>query len=84
MSVVVAQAIPDTLFAEERERRLTMVDILESVSLEAVRALAQCFTFTRLEARDAVLGAPDEHAEGLLLLVKEWARVYEDGNQGGS
>ncbi len=61
-----------------------MVDILESVSLEAVRALAQCFTFTRLDARDAVLVAPDEHAERLLLLVKERARVYEDGNQGGS
>jgi hypothetical protein len=59
-----------------------MVDILESVSLEAVRALAQCFSFTRLDARDAVLVAPDEHAERLLLLVEGRARVHEEGDQG--
>jgi CRP/FNR family transcriptional regulator len=82
MSVVVAQAIPDNLLAEERERLLALVDILESVPLEEVRALARCSTFARLDARHAVLVAPDEHAERLLLLLKGRARVYEEGDPG--
>jgi hypothetical protein len=45
-----------------------MVDILESVSLEAVRALARCSTLARLEARDVVLVAPTSTQRGCFCL----------------
>jgi hypothetical protein len=69
--------IPDHVLAAEREQLLTMVDILESLPPGEVRALAQCSAFTRLEARDAVLVAPEEHKDRLLLLLEGRARVYE-------
>ncbi len=79
---MVAQAIPDSLLAEERARLLALVDILESVPLGEVRALARCSTFARLDAWDAVAVAPGEHAERLLLLLKGRARIYEEGDPG--
>jgi CRP/FNR family transcriptional regulator, cyclic AMP receptor protein len=80
---VVAHAVPDhDVLAGERARLLAMVDILEAVPPEDVRALARRSTFTRLDARDAVLIAPDEHAERLLLLLEGRVRVYEEGRQG--
>ena len=75
MSVVART--PDHVLAAEREQLLTMVDILESLPPGEVRALAQCSAFTRLEARDAVLVAPEEHKDRLLLLLEGRARVYE-------
>jgi CRP/FNR family transcriptional regulator len=82
MSVVVARARPVFELAGERERLLAMVDILESVPREEVQALARRSAFTRLEARDAVLVAPEEHEERLLLLLEGRARVCEEGPSG--
>jgi CRP-like cAMP-binding protein len=82
MSVVVARAIPDYELAGERERLLAMVDILESVPREEVQALARRSAFTRLDARDAVLVAPEEHEERLLLLLEGRARVCEEDRAG--
>ena len=82
MSAVAARAIPDYELAAERERLLAMVDILESVSREEVRALARRSAFTRLDARDAVLVAPEEHEERLLLLLEGHARVCEEDPAG--
>jgi CRP/FNR family cyclic AMP-dependent transcriptional regulator len=82
MSVVVARAVPESVFAGERERLLAMVDILESVPPEEARALARCSAFTRLDARDAVLLTPEDYEERLLLLLKGRARVYEEGPAG--
>ena len=45
-----------------------MVDILESMSLEAVRALARCSTFARLDARNVVLVAPTITQRGCFCL----------------
>jgi CRP/FNR family cyclic AMP-dependent transcriptional regulator len=82
MSVVARTTIPDRVLAGERERLLAMVDILESVPPEDVRALARRSAFARLDARDAVLVSPDEHAERLLLLLEGRARVYEESCPG--
>ena len=82
MSVAVARATPYSLLAGERERLLAMVNILEPVPPEEVRALARCSTFARLDARDTVLLAPDEQAERLLLLLEGRARVYEEDHLG--
>jgi hypothetical protein len=81
---VVAHAIPDGVLAGERERLLAMVDILEGVPPEEVRALARRSSFARLDARDAVLVAPEEHAERLLLLLEGRTWVYEESCPGGS
>jgi CRP/FNR family transcriptional regulator, cyclic AMP receptor protein len=83
MSAVLARAVPDGVLAGERERLLAMVDILEAVPPEDVRALARCSTFARLDARDAVLIDPDEHAEKLLLLLEGRAQVYEESDNPG-
>lgn len=83
MSVVVAHAIPDDALAGKRERLLAMVDILESVPPEGVRALARRSAFARLDARDAVLITPDEHAARLLLLPEGRAQVYAESNHPG-
>jgi CRP/FNR family transcriptional regulator len=77
---MVAHAIQDHgVLVGKRERLLAMVDILESVPPEEVRALARRSTFSSLDARDAVLIAPDEHAERLLLLLEGRAQVCEEG-----
>jgi hypothetical protein len=83
MSAVVVRAMPDGVLAGERERLLAMVDILEAVPPEDVRALARRSTFTRLDARDAVMIDPDEHAERLLLLLEGRAQVYEESDHPG-
>jgi CRP/FNR family cyclic AMP-dependent transcriptional regulator len=75
---VVARAMPNGLLSGERERLLAMVDILESVPPEEVRALARRSAFVRLDARDAVLVSPDEHAERLLLLLAGRALISEE------
>jgi CRP/FNR family cyclic AMP-dependent transcriptional regulator len=83
MNAVVAHAIQDhDVLVGKSERLLAMVDILESVPPEKVRVLARCSTFTRLDARDAILVAPEEHAERLHLLLEGRARVYEEGSPG--
>jgi CRP/FNR family transcriptional regulator len=79
---MVAHAIPDYVLVGQRERLLAMVDILESVPPEEIRAIARRSAFTRLEARDAVLVAPGEHEERLLLLLEGRARVCEEGPGG--
>ena len=83
MSAVLVRAMPDGVLAGERERLLAMVDILEAVSPEDVRALARRSTFARLDTRDAVLIDPDEHAERLLLLLEGRAQVYEESDHPG-
>jgi CRP/FNR family cyclic AMP-dependent transcriptional regulator len=83
MSAVLVRAMPDGVLPGRRERLLAMVDILEAVPAEDVRALARRSTFARLEARDAVLISPDEHAERLLLLLEGRAQVYEESDHPG-
>ena len=83
MSAVMVRAMPDGVLAGTRERLLAMVDILEAVPPEDVRALARSSTFARLDARDAVLIDPDEHAERLLLLLEGRAQVYEESDHPG-
>ena len=83
MSAVLVRAMPDGVLAGERERLLAMVDILEAVPPEDVRALARRSTFARLDARDAVLIDPDEHVERLLLLLEGRAQVYEESDHPG-
>ncbi len=83
MSAVVVRAMPDGVLAGERERLLAMVDILEAVPPEDVRALARRSTFARLDTRDAVLIDPDEHAEKLLLLLEGRVQVYEESDHPG-
>jgi CRP/FNR family cyclic AMP-dependent transcriptional regulator len=83
MSAVMVRAMPDGVLAGRRERLLAMVDILEAVPPEDVRALAWRSTFARLDARDDVLISPDEHAERLLLLLEGRAQVYEESNHPG-
>ena len=78
MSAMVVRAMPDGVLAGERERLLAMVDILEAVPPEDVRVLARRSTFSRLDARDAVLIDPDEYAERLLLLLEGRAQVYDE------
>jgi CRP/FNR family cyclic AMP-dependent transcriptional regulator len=75
--------MPHGVLAGERERLLAMVDILEAVPPEDVRALARRSTFARLEARDAVLIDLDEHAERLLLLLDGRVQVYEESDHPG-
>jgi CRP/FNR family transcriptional regulator len=83
MSAVAAHAIQDHgVLVGKRERLLAMVDILESVPPEEVRALVRRSTFASLEARDAVLISPNEHAERLLLLLEGRAQVCEEGCSG--
>lgn len=72
----------DHLPARERERLLARVDILESVPPEDVRDLALGSAFARLGTRDAVLVAPDEHEERLILLLDGRVRVYEQSHPG--
>jgi len=80
---VVAHAFQDHgVLVGRRERLLAMVDFLESVPPEEVRALALRSTFTTLDARDVVLISPNEHAERLLLLLEGRARVCEGGRSG--
>jgi CRP/FNR family cyclic AMP-dependent transcriptional regulator len=78
MSAVMVRAMPDGVLAGRRERLLAMVDILEAVPPEDVRALARRSTFARLDAREDVLISPDEHEERLLLLLEGRAQVYEE------
>ena len=85
MSVVGTHAIPDDVLDGETERLLAMVDILEPVPPEELRSLARRSAFARLDARDAVLVAPDEYAERLLLLCWRLGRgstrkVTQGGN----
>jgi CRP/FNR family transcriptional regulator, cyclic AMP receptor protein len=82
MSVVMARDMPVTMLAGKRERLLAMVDILEGVPPEDVRALARRSAFESLDARDAVLVSPDEHADRLLLLLEGRVQVYEDSDCG--
>ncbi len=82
MTVVIARDIPDVVLAGKRERLLAMVDILEGVQPEDVRTLARRSAFAGLDARDAVLVSPEEHAERLLLLLEGRAQVYEDSDCG--
>jgi len=79
---VLTRTIPNGVLGGERERLLAMVDILEPVAPEEVRELARRSSFTRLDARDAVLVSPDEHAQRLLLLLEGRARVYEESCPG--
>ena len=83
MSAVLVRAMPDGVLAGERERLLAMVDILEAVPPQDVRALARRSTFARLDTRDAVLIDPDEYAERLLLLLEGRAQVYEESDHPG-
>ena len=83
MSAVLVRTMPDGVLAGTRERLLAMVDILESVSPEDVRVLTRRSTFARLEARDAVLISPEEHAEKLLLLLEGRTQVYEESDHPG-
>ncbi len=77
MSVVGTHAIPDDVLDGETERLLAMVDILEPVPPEELRSLARRSAFARLDARDAaVLVAPDEYAERLLLLCWRVGRGF--------
>jgi hypothetical protein len=55
MSAVIVRTMPDGVLAGTRERLLAMVDILEAVPPEDVRALALRSTFARLDAREDVL-----------------------------
>ena len=82
MSVVIARDIPDAVLAGKRERLLAMVDILEGVPPEDVRALARRAAFASLDARDSVLVTPDQNAERLLLFLQGRAQVYEDSDPG--
>ena len=82
MSVVIARDIPAAVLAGRRERLLAMVDILEGVPEEDVRALARRSAFASLDVRDAVLVSPEEHEERLLLLLEGRAQVYEDSDCG--
>ncbi len=77
-----ARDMPVTMLAGKRERLLAMVDILEGVLPEDVRALARRSAFESLDARDAVLVSPDEHADRLLLLLEGRVQVYEDSDCG--
>ena len=81
---MVAHAIPDYVLVGQRERLLAMVDILESVPPEEIRALVRRSAITRLKAQDVVLVAPEEHEERLLLLLEGRARVCEEGPRGGN
>jgi CRP/FNR family transcriptional regulator, cyclic AMP receptor protein len=83
MSAMLVRAMPDGVLAGEREHLLAMVDILEALPPEDVRALARRSTFARLDARDAVLIDPDEHSEKLLLLLEGRAQVYEESDHPG-
>jgi CRP/FNR family transcriptional regulator, cyclic AMP receptor protein len=83
MSAMLVRAMPDGVLAGERERLLAMVDILEAVPPEDVRVLARRSTFSRLDARDAVLIDPDEHAERLLLLLEGRAQVCGESDHPG-
>jgi hypothetical protein len=74
MSAVVVRAMPDGVLAGERERLLAMVDILEAVPPEDVRALAWRSTFTRLDARDAVLIDPTSTRSGCSCCLKDGRR----------
>ena len=58
MSVVIARDIPDAALAGKRERLLAMVDLLEGVPPEELRALARRSAFTGLEVRDAPSWSP--------------------------
>jgi CRP/FNR family transcriptional regulator len=80
--VVVARAIPGVVPTWERERLLTMVDILESLPPEEIRALALRSAFIRLGARAVVLVTPEEHEERLFLLLEGRAQVCEEGPTG--
>ena len=82
MSVVMARDIPVAALAGERKRLLAMVDILEGVPPEDVRALTRRSAFASLEVRDAILVSPEEHAERLLLLLEGRVQVYEDSDCG--
>jgi CRP/FNR family cyclic AMP-dependent transcriptional regulator len=82
MNVAVAHAVPDDVLSEQRERLLAMVDILESVPQEELLELARRSAFARLDARDAVLVASDEHAERLLLLLEGRVWVCEESHPG--
>ena len=83
MSAVMVRPMTEGVLAGRRERLLALVDILEAVSPEDVRALARRSTFARLDAREAVLVDPDEHAERLLLLLEGRAQVYEESDHPG-
>jgi CRP/FNR family transcriptional regulator, cyclic AMP receptor protein len=80
MSVLAVRAIPDAGLAGRRERLLAMVDILEPVPGEEIRTLARRSAFACLDAREAVLVAPEEHAERLLLLLEGRAQVCEESD----
>jgi len=80
VSVVIARDLPVAGLAGKREGLLALVDILEGVPPEELRALARRSAFASLDARDAVLVSPDEHAERLLLLLEGRAQVCEDGD----
>src|ERR671916_1967756 len=82
MSVLEARAIPKYTLVGERERLLAMVDILAAAPREEMGALARRPASPRLKARDAVLVAPGEHEERLLLLLEGRARVCEEGPAG--
>ena len=82
MSLLMARDMPVAVLAGKRERLLALVDILEGVPPEDVRALARRSAFESLDARDAILVSPDEHAERLLLLLEGRAQVYEDSDCG--
>jgi CRP/FNR family transcriptional regulator len=60
-----------------------MVDILEAVPAEEIGTLARRSAFTRLDAREDVLVAPEEHTERLLLLLEGRAQVYEESGDPG-
>ncbi len=82
MSVVLARNMPSAVLVGKRERLLAMVDLLEGVPEEDVRALARRSAFASLDGQDAVLVSPEEHAERLLLLLEGRAQVHEDSDCG--
>ena len=83
MSALAVRAIPDAALVGRRERLLAMVDILEAIPAEEIGTLARRSAFTHLDAQEAVLVSPKEHAERLLLLLKGRAQVYEESDQPG-
>jgi CRP/FNR family transcriptional regulator, cyclic AMP receptor protein len=63
--------------AEELQRLLCLVDFLEPLSEGALRKLARSAHCNNLEAGDAFVVGPEEHAERMLLLLRGQVQVCE-------
>ena len=68
--------------AEERQQLLSWVPFLESLSEDEHAWLARRLSCTRLEAGDAFVVGPEEHAERMVLLLRGQLQVYETDPSG--